>query len=129
MTSRKTASMSRRSIIAAVLGNALEFYDFTVFAAFAAVLAQVFFPVKDPLTGLLLTVSTFGIGFVARPLGGILFGAYADRYGRKSAMTLTIWLMALSTGLIGLLPSYATIGIAAPILLVAARLIQGFSVG
>ncbi len=116
-------------VVAAILGNALEFYDFTVYAAFAAVIGRTFFPAANSNTSLLLSVATFGVGFVARPLGGILIGAYADRFGRKPAMTLTIWLMALGSGMIGLLPSYATIGILAPVLLVVARLIQGFSAG
>jgi len=94
---------------AAILGNALEFYDFTVYAAYAAMIGRAFFPASNPNVSLLLSVATFGIGFVARPLGGILIGAYADRFGRKPAMTLTIWLMALGSGLIGVLPSYATI--------------------
>ena len=116
-------------VVAAILGNALEFYDFTVYAAFAAVIGRTFFPAANPNISLLLSVTTFGVGFVARPLGGILIGAYADRFGRKPAMTLTIWLMALGSGMIGLLPSYATIGVLAPLLLVVARLIQGFSAG
>lgn len=114
---------------AAILGNALEFYDFTVYAAFAVFLAKAFFPADNPNTSLLLTVATFGVGFVARPLGGIVIGAYADRHGRKPAMTLTIWLMAVGTGIIGLLPTYDQIGLMAPILLVLARLLQGFSTG
>src|ERR1700742_925885 len=118
-----------RTIAAVVLGNAFEFYDFTIYAAFAPFLARAFFPVKDTMTGLLLSISTFGIGFFVRPLGGILLGAYSDRYGRKSAMTLTIGVMALASGSVGLLPTYSQIGMTAPILLVFARLAQGFSVG
>jgi MFS family permease len=114
---------------AAILGNALEFYDFTVYAAFAVWLAKAFFPAANPSTSLLLSVATFGVGFVARPLGGILIGAYADRFGRRPAMTLTIWMMALGSGMIGLLPTYEQIGVLAPILLVFARLLQGFSAG
>jgi MFS family permease len=117
------------NVVAAIMGNALEFYDFTVYATFAAMIGRAFFPATNPNVSLLLSVATFGVGFVARPLGGILIGAYADRYGRKPAMTLTIWLMALGSGLIGVLPTYAEIGIAAPILLVLARVIQGFSTG
>jgi len=116
-------------VFAAVLGNALEFYDFTVYAAFAVMIGRAFFPATDGSISLLLSVATFGVGFVARPLGGIVIGAYADRYGRKPAMTLTILLMAAGSGMIGILPSYAQIGIVAPILLVVARLIQGFSAG
>ena len=116
-------------VVAAILGNALEFYDFTVYAAFAAMIGRAFFPASNPNLSLLLSVATFGVGFVARPLGGILIGAYADRFGRKPAMTLTIWLMAIGSGMVGLLPGYASIGVLAPILLVVARLIQGFSAG
>ena len=127
-TDRPRPSQTMR-VGAAILGNALEFYDFTVYAAFAVWIAKAFFPADNPNTSLLLTVATFGVGFVARPLGGIVIGAYADRYGRKPAMTLTIWLMALGTGIIGLLPTYEQIGLLAPILLVLARLLQGFSTG
>jgi predicted MFS family arabinose efflux permease len=118
-----------RNVPAVVLGNALEFYDFTIYTAFAPVLGRAFFPTKDPMTGLILSISTFGIGFFVRPLGAVLLGAYSDRCGRKSAMTVTIGLMAFASGMIGLLPTYGQIGIAAPILLALARLIQGFSVG
>jgi MFS family permease len=127
-TDRPQPSQAMR-VGAAILGNALEFYDFTVYAAFAVWLAKAFFPADNPTTSLLLTVATFGVGFVARPLGGIVIGAYADRFGRKPAMTLTIWLMALGTGMIGLLPTYDQIGMLAPVLLVLARLLQGFSTG
>jgi MFS family permease len=125
----KQAPSPTMRVVAAIMGNALEFYDFTVYAAFATWLAKAFFPASNPSVGLLLSVATFGVGFVARPLGGIVIGAYADRFGRKPAMTLTIWLMALGSGMIGLLPTYASIGVLAPILLVFARLLQGFSTG
>jgi MFS family permease len=116
-------------VVAVILGNALEFYDFTVYGAFAVMIGRAFFPVETPGGSLLLSVATFGVGFVTRPLGGIVIGAYADRRGRKAAMTLTIWLMALGSGMVAILPGYATIGWAAPALLVLARLIQGFSAG
>src|SRR5580698_8219300 len=90
----------RMRVAAAILGNALEFYDFTVYAAFATWLAKAFFPTDNPNTSLLLAVATFGVGFVARPLGGVLIGADADRFGRRPAMTLTIWLMAVGSGMI-----------------------------
>ena len=121
--------MQVRSIVAVVLGNALEFYDFTIYAVFASILSHSFFPTADPVIGLILSVSTFGVGFLVRPLGGVLIGAWSDRYGRKSAITITIGLMAFGTGIIGLLPTYGQIGIAAPLLLVFARLVQGFSAG
>jgi MFS family permease len=120
---------STMNIVAAVLGNALEFYDFLIYASFAVMIGRAFFPTGSGLTSLLLSVATFGVGFVTRPLGGIVIGAYADRAGRKAAMTLTIWLMALGSGMIGLVPDYSTIGWAAPVLLVLARLLQGFSAG
>jgi len=119
----------RMRVAAAIIGNALEFYDFTVYAAFATWLAKAFFPADNPTVGLLLAVATFGVGFVSRPLGGIVIGAYADRFGRKPAMTMTILLMAIGTGMIGILPTYAQIGVLAPVLLVCARLLQGFSTG
>ncbi|WP_082078562.1 MFS transporter [Bradyrhizobium sp. LTSP849] len=127
-TDRPRPSQTMR-VGAAILGNALEFYDFTVYAAFATWLAKAFFPTDNPNTSLLLAVATFGVGFVARPLGGVLIGAYADRFGRRPAMTLTIWMMALGSGMIGLLPTYDQIGTLAPVLLVLARLLQGFSAG
>jgi predicted MFS family arabinose efflux permease len=116
-------------VAAAVIGNALEFYDFAVYAAYAVYIGRAFFPTDNHYTSLLLSVATFGVGFFTRPLGGLVIGAYADRYGRKPALTLTITIMALSCGAIGVLPTYATIGIAAPILLVLARMLQGFSTG
>jgi MFS family permease len=116
-------------VVAAIMGNALEFYDFTVYAAFAAMLGRAFFPASNPRVGLLLSVATFGVGFFARPLGAIVIGSYADRFGRRPAMTLTIWMMALGSGMIGVLPTYDQIGVLAPVLLVLARLIQGFSAG
>jgi MFS family permease len=118
-----------KRVVAAIMGNALEFYDFTVYAAFAAMIGRAFFPASNPKVGLLLSVATFGVGFFARPLGGIVIGSYADRFGRRPAMTLTIWMMALGSGMIGVLPTYSQIGVLAPALLVVARLIQGFSAG
>ena len=120
---------ARLNVAAAIIGNALEFFDFGIYSAYAVFLGRAFFPTGNAYTSLLFSVATFGVGFVTRPLGGIVIGCFADRHGRKPAMTLTIWLMAASTGMIGLLPPYSTIGIAAPILLVLARLLQGFSTG
>lgn len=120
---------SARTVAAAVIGNGLEFYDFLIFATFAVMIGRAFFPTGSALTSLLLSVATFGVGFATRPLGGIIIGAYADRAGRKAAMTLTMWLMAFGSGLIGILPDFATVGWTAPILLILARLIQGFSAG
>ncbi|GAB7545159.1 MFS transporter [Cupriavidus sp. 8B] len=119
----------RRTIFAASLGNGLELFDFTVFSFFAALIGRLYFPVDGEDGSLLLALATFGIGFVMRPLGSVVIGNYADRVGRKPALTLTIGLMAMGTAIIGLAPTYAQIGIAAPVLIVAGRLLQGFSAG
>ena len=119
----------RRAIGAAVIGNVLEWYDFAVYAFLATVLARKFFPGDDELSALLATFAVFGVGFVVRPLGGVVIGRLGDRRGRKIALSLTIMLMALGTVMIGLLPSYESLGVGASALLVAARLLQGFSAG
>lgn len=120
---------SRGAVAAAVIGNWLEFFDFTVYGFFAVIIGRLFFPSTDPTTSLLLSVATFAAGFITRPLGSVMLGVYADRKGRKAALNLTIMLMAASTGLIALTPTYASIGLAAPLLIVFARLVQGFSQG
>jgi MHS family proline/betaine transporter-like MFS transporter len=112
----------------AVFGVALEGYDNTLFGLFALPIGRAFFPLKDPSTSLLMAVAAFGVGYVARPLGGLVLGAYADRAGRPAAVALTVTLMALSTGAVGLLPGQAVWGLA-PLAVVAARLIQGFAAG
>ncbi|SFN38896.1 MFS transporter [Variovorax sp. OV329] len=119
----------RQTIVATTIGNALEFFDFTVYGFLAVLIGKLFFPTFSEFGQLLVAVATFGVGFIMRPLGGIVIGAYADRSGRKKAMTLTIFLMALGCAMIGLTPTYAQIGVAAPIIIVLARLIQGFSAG
>jgi len=119
----------RRAIIAATIGNGLEWFDFTVYSFFAVIIAKLFFPTGNDLTSFLLTVATFGVGFFMRPVGAIVLGVYADRVGRKAALTLTILMMALGTAIIGLAPTYESIGLWAPALIVLARLIQGFSAG
>jgi MFS family permease len=118
-----------KGVVAVVVGNWLEFYDFLVFTVFAVMIGDAFFPGESEIGRLLGALATFGVGFFTRPLGAAVIGAYADRVGRRAALTLTLMLMALGSGLVGLTPSYAQIGIAAPILLVVARLIQGFSCG
>jgi MFS family permease len=123
------AALSKRSVAAAIAGNVLEFYDFTTYSFFAVMIGQAYFPSKDPFVSLMLSIAAFGVGFVTRPIGGILIGAYADRAGRKPAMMLTVVLMAIGMLIIALTPSYATIGVAAPIVVVLARLIQGFALG
>lgn len=119
----------RRAIIATVIGNGLEWFDFTVYSFFAVIIAKLFFPTGDELTSLLLAVATFGVGFFMRPVGGILLGIYADRVGRKAALSVTILLMAAGTTLIGIAPTYDQIGLFAPLIIVVARLLQGFSAG
>ncbi|WP_321818405.1 MULTISPECIES: MFS transporter [unclassified Paraburkholderia] len=116
-------------IFATALGNGLEVFDFTVFSFFASYVGSAFFPAKDPLVSLLLAVGTFAAGFFARPLGAMLIGGLADRVGRRAAMTLSIWLMAAGTAAIGLCPTYATLGVAAPLIVLCGRLLQGFAAG
>ncbi|KOR21564.1 MFS transporter, partial [Burkholderia cenocepacia] len=123
------AVTKRGAIAAAVIGNWLEFFDFTVYGFFAVLIGKLFFPSSDPTTSLLLSVATFAAGFFTRPLGSVVLGVYADRKGRKAALNLTIMLMALGTGLIAIAPTYAQVGVAAPLLVVFARLLQGFSQG
>ncbi|HEY2000400.1 MFS transporter [Paraburkholderia sp.] len=129
VTLAQTQPMRARVILASILGNALEWYDFTVYAFLATIISRHFFPNSTPTVALLSTFAVFGVGFVARPVGGLLIGIYGDAKGRKPALLLTIGLMAAGTCLIGLLPTYATIGIGAPVLLVIARILQGFSAG
>lgn len=118
-----------RLIAACSLGNALEMYDFTVYSFFALLIGKLFFPSDSAYGSLLLAVATFGIGFVMRPLGGVIIGNYADRKGRKAAMTLTIGLMVLGTLCIAFAPSYASAGVFGSLMIVAGRLLQGFSLG
>ncbi len=122
-------SKNRKAVSAAVIGNVLEWYDFAVYAYVATTIARKFFPGQDETAALLSTFLAYGLGFVARPLGGIIIGHFGDTRGRKNALLLTIFLMAVGTVLIGVMPTYETIGFYAPLLLVAARLMQGFSAG
>lgn len=122
-------STRARAVAAAVAGNVLEWYDFAVYAYMATVLSRKFFPPGDEITALLATFAAFGVGFVVRPLGGILIGRLGDVKGRKAALLATIALMALGTVLIGLIPTYRQIGPFAPALVLLARLMQGFSAG
>ncbi|MFM0140494.1 MFS transporter [Caballeronia grimmiae] len=124
-----TPAMVRKVVIASVLGNAFEWFDFAIYGLFAVMIAKLYFPSGNEFASLLLTLATFGVGFAVRPLGGVLLGLYGDRVGRKKALSLTIVLMSVGTGMIGILPTHEAIGVAAPILMVLARLIQGFSVG
>jgi MHS family citrate/tricarballylate:H+ symporter-like MFS transporter len=118
-----------RHIAAATLGNALEFYDFITYGFFAIQIGHAFFPSHNAYASLMLSLATFGAGFVTRPLGALVIGGYADRVGRRPAMMLSFTLMGGSIIALALIPSYAVIGLAAPVLAVAARMIQGFSLG
>ena len=120
--------MRHRVVLASILGNGLEWFDFVAYGYFASIVADVFFPAESNLS-LLLTYATFAVGFVVRPIGGILIGAYADRYGRQRALSLLIIMMAFGTLTLGLTPSYASIGIIAPIIVVLGRVVQGISIG
>ena len=124
-----TLHETRKAVFAAAIGNVLEWYDFGVYVFFASTIGGIFFPSGDRTTALLASFAVFGVGFLMRPLGGIIIGRFGDTRGRKAALTLTIMTMALGTVLVGVLPGYASIGVAAPALLVVARLIQGFSAG
>lgn len=120
----------RQVVLASLIGTTIEWYDFFIYGTAAAlVFNQLFFPNVDPVIGTLAAFATFGVGFVARPLGGIVFGHYGDKIGRKSMLVITLLIMGVATMLIGLLPSFATIGIWAPILLVVLRFLQGLAVG
>lgn len=119
----------RKLIFAAGVGNFLEFFDFGIYAVFAIIIGELFFPSDDPAVSLLISVSVFGVGFLMRPLGGIILGSYADRHCRKAAMLITITFMALGSALIAFTPPYAAIGLLAPVLIIAGRLLQGFSAG
>jgi len=120
----------RRVVMASLIGTTIEWYDFFLYGSAAAlVFNKLFFPEFDPLTGTLLAFATYALGFVARPVGGIVFGHFGDRIGRKRLLMLSLILMGVATVLIGLLPTYAQIGIWAPLALIALRLVQGFAVG
>lgn len=128
-TPEKRASL-RKVVTASALGTTVEYYDFTLYATTAAlVFDKVFFPDASPLVGTLAAFATYFVGYAARPLGGIIFGHYGDRIGRKNVLITTMLMMGLGTFAIGLLPSYDSIGIAAPLLLVLIRLIQGLGMG
>jgi len=120
----------RRVIGASVIGTSLEWYDFFLYASAAAlVFPALFFPSSDPLAGTLLSFGTFAVGFIARPIGAVAFGHFGDRLGRKRMLVLTLLIMGVATFLIGLLPGYETLGVAAPLLLVALRFVQGLGLG
>ncbi len=130
VSSRTPTSSITVVAAASFVGTAIEWYDFFLYGTSAVlVFPKLFFPASDPLVGTLLGLATFAAGFLARPLGGIVFGHFGDRLGRKAMLSLTLWIMGIATFAIGLLPTYASIGIGAPILLVTLRLLQGFGLG
>jgi MHS family shikimate/dehydroshikimate transporter-like MFS transporter len=120
----------RQVALASFIGTAIEWYDFFLYGTAAALIFnELFFPTAEPTVGTLAAFATFGVGFAARPVGGIIFGHFGDRVGRKSMLVISLLIMGIATAAIGILPSYASIGIAAPILLVVLRLLQGIGVG
>ncbi|MDQ8039261.1 MAG: MFS transporter [Rickettsiella sp.] len=121
--------IQRRTILSASIGTVLEWYDFTIYAYLAAIFATLFFPTSLKSVALIFSYAVFAIGYIARPLGALLFGHFGDTRGRKKTLTVTILLMAITTLAIGLLPNYETVGIIAPLLLVILRLLQGIAVG
>ncbi|MFC8141190.1 glycine betaine/L-proline transporter ProP [Streptomyces paradoxus] len=122
-------ALVKRAVKAAALGNAMEWFDFGVYSYIAVTLGKVFFPSGNPTAQLLSTFGAFAAAFLVRPLGGMVFGPLGDRVGRQKVLALTMIMMAAGTFAIGLIPSYATIGVGAPVLLLVARLVQGFSTG
>lgn len=124
----QTASM-RKTLLAGAIGNAIEFYDFIVYAYLAGYFAAQFFPTHDPVAALLASYGAFATGMIMRPVGGIVFGNIGDRIGRKAALQISVLLIAIPTLLIGLMPTYAVIGLWAPVLLIILRMLQGLSVG
>lgn len=118
-----------RSVFRVVSGNFLEMYDFTVYAYYASAIAHTFFPAENEFVSLLLALSVFGAGFVMRPIGALVLGAYVDRHGRRKGLILSLSLMAVGTACVALVPGYAAIGIAAPVVVLFGRLLQGFSAG
>ena len=123
------AANRTRQIFAAVIGNALEWYDFVIYGFMTVIISRLFFPAESEYASLLIAMATFGVGFFMRPVGGVLIGLYADRRGRKAALQLIILLMTIATAMIAFAPTYAAIGIAAPAIMVLARLLQGAATG
>jgi MHS family proline/betaine transporter-like MFS transporter len=125
----KSSGMQRRVLLGGSVGQFIEFYDFTLYGLSAVVLSQLFFPGTSELAGLLAVFATFGVAFLVRPLGGLFFGALGDKIGRRRVLYITLLSIGLATAVMGLLPTYATIGALAPLLLVLCRAVQGFSAG
>src|SRR5664279_4884150 len=126
---RPEEAVSRKAVIAGAIGNFVEWYDFVLYGASAPILAKVFFSNESPQTALLATFATFAVAFVARPFGAFVLGNLGDRVGRKSVLAGIVLVMSIGTAAIALIPSYATIGLWAPLLLVIIRALQGFTAG
>ena len=124
-----SVGINRKVIISGMLGNGLEWYDYALYGHMSIIMSKLFFPAANASDSLILTFLTFAVGFVSRPLGAIFFGQLGDKHGRKKALVISMLMMAIPTGCIGLLPTYESIGIAAPILLLLIRVLQGFSLG
>jgi len=120
---------SRRLLLAGIAGNVLEWFDFAVYGFFAVIIGKLFFPAADPVAQVIAAFGVFAVGFLMRPIGGVLLGYIGDKYGRHKAMLISVAAMAIPTFLVGSLPSYATLGLAAPVILLLLRMIQGLSVG
>jgi MHS family proline/betaine transporter-like MFS transporter len=129
VTSLRSDPVLRRAVLACTIGQVFENYDFVLYGFMAGPLSRAFFPSGDQVAGLLSTFATFGVGFLMRPVGAFIIGRFGDKYGRRRALVLTILMMALATGIIGLIPTYAAIGVLAPVVLVICRLFQGFAAG
>ena len=124
-----TATNTRQVIVAGAIGNVLEWYDFAVYGYFAAAIGRAFFPQEDPVAQILAAFGIFAVGFLMRPVGGAVIGSIGDKFGRRAALTVSVVAMAIPTFLVGILPSYEVLGIAAPIVLTLLRMVQGLSVG
>jgi MHS family proline/betaine transporter-like MFS transporter len=129
LSAREMGRLRMRAVLSCIIGNFFELFDFAIYGFFAAAIGHTFFPSDDPVISVLKSFATYGVGFIMRPIGAVVIGAYGDRKGRKAALVATILLMAVATGATGLIPSYESIGIWAPVLLVLCRLLQGFSTG
>ncbi|HYQ83488.1 MAG TPA: MFS transporter, partial [Rubrobacter sp.] len=127
--STQSGGVRKRAVIAAVIGNFIEWYDFTLYGYLAVVIAPLFFPAENRLVSLMATFAVFGVAFLMRPIGALVFGSIGDRIGRRNTLATIILMTSGATFFIGVVPSYETIGILAPLLLVLARVVQGFAVG
>ena len=129
MVTGQDAGIRRRALVAGAIGNTIEYYDYIIYGALATVLAHQFFPTQSATAGLLSVFAVFAVAFLFRPLGGFLFGYIGDRWGRRSALSISVLMMSGATTLIGLLPSAATLGVWAAVLVTVARCLQGLASG